>query len=435
MKGTGKLAIALAAFATAATMTTVTLLPTASADAPATADAPPTATGTIGGWGGFCMDVTGGSSTDRTSVELYTCNSGAGQNWTLTPDASSGTITALGKCLDIPDHNTTDGTPLEIYTCNGGSNQQWKANHDGTITNPDSGLCVTAPGTPQIGVVLQIKTCVSAGGQRWSVPIPVDPTATEAAGPVHGWSDYCMDVTGGNSDDLTPIELYTCNNSTGQNWTRASDHTLRAFGKCLDLNGNNPTRGTRLQLYTCNGRPSQIWVVNSDETLYNPGSGGCAAAAGVSPQIGAQLQLQDCSAHDNQRWILPTTGPVVHSASGSCMDDSNSSTTDGNVVQIFTCNGSGAQQWTFVNGNITVLGTCLHPTTPTQGAVLEIRTCDDTAGQRWERGDHGQIYHPVSGYCVTLPDGNGNDGQSLRLDTCATTSDTFWRTPSWMPTP
>ena len=30
-----------------------------------------------------------------------------------------------GKCLDDPNFTTTQGTQLDLWTCNEGSNQQW----------------------------------------------------------------------------------------------------------------------------------------------------------------------------------------------------------------------------------------------------------------------------------------------------------------------
>lgn len=30
-----------------------------------------------------------------------------------------------GKCLDDPGSSTVDGTRLELWDCNGGANQQW----------------------------------------------------------------------------------------------------------------------------------------------------------------------------------------------------------------------------------------------------------------------------------------------------------------------
>ena len=32
---------------------------------------------------------------------------------------------ASGKCLDDPGFNTANGTQLDLWTCNGGTNQQW----------------------------------------------------------------------------------------------------------------------------------------------------------------------------------------------------------------------------------------------------------------------------------------------------------------------
>jgi Ricin-type beta-trefoil lectin domain len=59
-----------------------------------------------------------------TNVELWPCNGGANQKWTVD---SNGTIVGQqsGLCLDVTGGSTTQGTPLEIWTCNGQSNQQW----------------------------------------------------------------------------------------------------------------------------------------------------------------------------------------------------------------------------------------------------------------------------------------------------------------------
>ena len=41
---------------------------------------------------------------------------------------------------------TTPGTKVDIWDCNGGANQQWTVNADGTITGVQSGLCLDATG-------------------------------------------------------------------------------------------------------------------------------------------------------------------------------------------------------------------------------------------------------------------------------------------------
>jgi hypothetical protein len=113
--------------------------------------------------GSWCWDVAGGSTADHTVIQLYTCNSGANQTFTLsstgqikfggkcvdvrpdndqlqlftcksTSDFSKGNqmfnlhgqmTGTLGKCLDIQGGVANDGTPLQIFSCNGGGNQTW----------------------------------------------------------------------------------------------------------------------------------------------------------------------------------------------------------------------------------------------------------------------------------------------------------------------
>jgi hypothetical protein len=71
-----------------------------------------------------CLDVYNNETAPGTKVELWPCNGGANQKWTV---GSNGTIVGQqsGLCLDVTGADTAAGTPLEIWTCNGGSNQQW----------------------------------------------------------------------------------------------------------------------------------------------------------------------------------------------------------------------------------------------------------------------------------------------------------------------
>jgi ricin-type beta-trefoil lectin protein/glycosyl hydrolase family 59 (putative galactocerebrosidase) len=69
-----------------------------------------------------CMDDNAGSATDGTNVQMWTCNGGAAQNWTM---AGNGTVGINGKCLDITGGSTANGALIEEWTCNGGANQQW----------------------------------------------------------------------------------------------------------------------------------------------------------------------------------------------------------------------------------------------------------------------------------------------------------------------
>ncbi len=114
-----------------------------------------------------CIDDNGNSSLNGTKVQLWTCNGGASQNWTLPGD---GTIRINGGCMDITGAGTANGTLVELWTCNGGANQQWQA-VNGTLVNPVSGKCLDDPGRVTTnGTQLEIWTCNGGSNQQWSIP-------------------------------------------------------------------------------------------------------------------------------------------------------------------------------------------------------------------------------------------------------------------------
>ncbi|SFW64960.1 ricin-type beta-trefoil lectin domain protein [Amycolatopsis australiensis] len=126
---------------------------------------PPATGGTITGYGGKCVDVAGASTANGTTVDLYTCNGTAAQQWT----SVSGTFRALGKCLDVAAAGTANGTKVQLYDCNGTGAQQWSRSGSQLI-NPASGKCLDATGPSSAdGTPLQIWTCTGAANQSWTV--------------------------------------------------------------------------------------------------------------------------------------------------------------------------------------------------------------------------------------------------------------------------
>ena len=73
-----------------------------------------------------CVDDNGQSSANGTKIQIWDCNGGANQSWTV---ASNGTVQVFGKCLDITGASTANGALIELWTCNGGANQQWQASN------------------------------------------------------------------------------------------------------------------------------------------------------------------------------------------------------------------------------------------------------------------------------------------------------------------
>nr|WP_095876761.1 glycoside hydrolase family 16 protein [Streptomyces sp. TLI_235] len=125
------------------------------------------AAGAIRGIGGMCVDVAGGSSADRTPIQLHNCTGGPAQQWTV---GSDGTVRALGKCLDVAGGSTADGAVVQLYTCNGTNAQKWTytAAHD--LTNVGANKCLDAKDNSSAdGTRLQTWTCGGGANQKWTI--------------------------------------------------------------------------------------------------------------------------------------------------------------------------------------------------------------------------------------------------------------------------
>ncbi|GAA3439810.1 glycoside hydrolase family 16 protein [Kutzneria kofuensis] len=121
-------------------------------------------------------------------------------------------------------------------------------------------------------------------------------------GTITGLGGKCVDVAGANSANGTPVQLYDCNGTGAQQWSRPGDGTIRALGKCLDIAGANPANGTKVQLYDCNGTGAQQWSRPGDGTIRALGK--CLDATNNSSANGNQLQIWDCAGSANQKWTV-----------------------------------------------------------------------------------------------------------------------------------
>ncbi|MET7421302.1 PQQ-dependent sugar dehydrogenase [Dactylosporangium sp. NPDC005555] len=129
-------------------------------------------------------------------------------------------------------------------------------------------------------------------------------TSSGGIGPVKGLAGKCLDVRGAATADGTQIQLYTCNGTNAQTWTR-SGQTLQSLGKCLDISGGGSADGTKIQLWTCNGSGAQNWAPNADGTLRNPQSGKCLDVSGNNSADSTIVHLWTCGTGANQKWTLP----------------------------------------------------------------------------------------------------------------------------------
>jgi hypothetical protein len=96
-----------------------------------------------------------------------------------------------------------------------------------------------------------------------------------------------------------------CDGSDSEQWTMASDGTIRALGKCLEVNGDQAADGARVQLGACRGRPGQQWTAAAGRDLTNPSSRKCLDVKDFNLLDGAALQLWECVGGINQKWSVP----------------------------------------------------------------------------------------------------------------------------------
>ncbi|MGJ6967337.1 ricin-type beta-trefoil lectin domain protein [Streptosporangium sp. G11] len=159
---------------------------------------------------------------------------------------------------------------------------------------------------------------VNWGGQSFVYSLPARTTATftwsgtpsgnpgnPGGGVITGLGGKCMDVAGASSADGTAVQLYSCNGTTAQQWTRPGDGTLRVLGKCLDVVDNGTANGSRLQLWSCFGGANQQWTYNpATRDLVNPAANKCVDVTGNTSTDGARLQLWECTGGANQKWTV-----------------------------------------------------------------------------------------------------------------------------------
>ncbi|WP_231499924.1 ricin-type beta-trefoil lectin domain protein [Saccharothrix sp. NRRL B-16314] len=157
---------------------------------------------------------------------------------------------------------------------------------------------------------------VNWGNQSFTYTLPARTTATftwqgtpgsgggTGGGAITGLAGKCVDIAGASSVDGTAVQLYTCNGTAAQQWSRPGDGTLRALGKCLDIKDHGTADGAQLQLWSCAGGANQQWTHTSGRDLVNPATGKCVDVTGNTSADGTRLQIWTCTGAANQKWTI-----------------------------------------------------------------------------------------------------------------------------------
>ncbi|TQM83661.1 glucosylceramidase [Saccharothrix saharensis] len=158
---------------------------------------------------------------------------------------------------------------------------------------------------------------VNWGNQSFTYTLPARTSATftwqgtpgsgnpgGSGGAITGLAGKCVDVAGASSADGAAVQLYTCNGTAAQQWSRPGDGTLRALGKCLDIKDRGTADGAQLQLWSCGGGANQQWTYTAGRDLVNPATGKCVDVTGNTSADGTRLQIWTCTGGANQKWTI-----------------------------------------------------------------------------------------------------------------------------------
>ncbi|MFF2842027.1 ricin-type beta-trefoil lectin domain protein [Paenarthrobacter sp. NPDC057981] len=157
------------------------------------------------------------------------------------------------------------------------------------------------PGAPDAGTVFPQSLLVDYVRVYVLGAAPTSP-ATPASVRIQGYAGKCIDVAGRQAVDGSQLQLWDCDASASEQWTFASNGTVRSLGKCMDVAWGSTANGARIQLATCNGNAAQQFVLTSAGDLVNPQSNKCVDVADWGSANGSRLQLWDCAGSANQKW-------------------------------------------------------------------------------------------------------------------------------------
>ena len=134
----------------------------------AAANAAATSDGQIKGYVSKCLDIQGNNQISGTPVQLFDCQDGAGQKWSL--DDSTGQLrSTTGLCLGVLGALTDDGANVVLWQCDGSANQRWR--FDGALLRSEqSNKCLDVYGLrSDNGARVTLWSCNGGDNQKWAL--------------------------------------------------------------------------------------------------------------------------------------------------------------------------------------------------------------------------------------------------------------------------
>lgn len=333
-----------------------------------------------------CIDRLGGSTANSTNIGIWDCIPGnVNQTWIvdgsgIDPNKNVVRIQPTihpDKCIDNDAGGITNNNNIQLWSCQtGNGNQQWY--FDGTTFrwNPHQDKCLDLDGSNTAnGRNIQLYDCNRSNAQKW-IYDGINKQIRYRANPTK-----CLDLVNGNSADGTNIQLYDCvytNFKVNQQWeialsdaipidTKVTErlsgaiHPALAPNKCFSLQNNSAVNNSNIQLEDCGsyngtyGDRDQIWYFDGMQIKFNRARGKCLDLDGSNTSNGRNIQLFDCNGTDAQKWVYDAATNTFRSKINlnKCLDITNGAAVGfagGTNVQLYDCvEGHPNQQFTINN--------------------------------------------------------------------------------------
>ncbi|MFD3942948.1 ricin-type beta-trefoil lectin domain protein [Streptomyces sp. NPDC058579] len=242
----------------------------------------------------------------------------------------------IGNRTKLTDHDLTDSARDDVHTYTYGKTVPGNGTQEPTTAQPHT-MTGSVSTLKEAGSTVESTSSYiyDASGNTTDRVIGGDAQAlewdrrnklTKATGFANGKgalispSGKCLDVQGGLRADGTPIQLYTCNGTSAQQW-QTSGGTLKALGKCATVSGMN------LVLSTCNGGDAQKFTHRpADNSLFSQLASACVEVPGADYTDGRDLTLAGCDQSDRQKWRPGDTTTYLYDAAGNRLIEDNGTT-------------------------------------------------------------------------------------------------------------
>ena len=375
----------------------------------------------------YCLDVSGGSSSEGTRVALYVKNGTAAQKWAVynaSPDIQGGRTVDDGvysilaksdpsKALAVS--GSGNGSNVQLSDADGASAQRFRfeLGADGfyTVTNLRSGKVLdVADGSVLPGSNVQQWSGWGGDAQKWAVRdngdgsyslvckangLALDLDGTASGSNAQAWA---LSADRSQSFSLEP--------ASGQRTVPDGTYVVSTGldrGKVLDVSGGSVSDSARIQIYESNMTNAQAFRFTFDEKtgyyeIVNVGSGKVLDAAGGSSADGTRVQQYSSNGTMAQRWSVVADGDGYRVC--SALDDSKvldvkwASSANGTDVQLYGANGSAAQRF--------YLSSTEHE---------PVSSCEDLGLDGW----YEIVPSESDALCVDISSASKSDGAKVQL--------------------